>query len=467
MKVLSKYLNDESLKLTTLTEWKIVFFLLLFSFVLGSLYVFLTPPWQAPDEITHYEYIDILSHAKIFMIKQKPDYNLQKEIIKSMDKFNAWEYVYREAPSPLPEKFIDFPVYRESILKVNRPPLYYILSSLLLKTFKTDNLLLKHYIIRLFSLFLSLFTILFVFLSAKIVFNGNFFYSIAAACFLAFLPQFMISSSSINSDNLANLVGAFSIYIFLFSLKHLRNHYILLTFPFILIIAFSTGSTTFFLIPFLVVFCIIYLLKSQKSNRSGIILLIAIIISIFLIVYLFFHIIFSELGKRLAENYLPWLISWIRIFHGNYHVRFDKPFILMLFKSFWCYAGWMAFPLPNYIYRILEVVSLFGFLGIIKYILLKLFKVRQRFPVKVDYFILLVSFCFFSLAAVFFRGVPMARYFFPALSACAILFILGFKELIPFKSDKIALISLILSLAVFNVYTIFNHIINVFYFHFW
>jgi hypothetical protein len=148
-------------------EKNFLFMLLFFSFLLGLLYVFITPPWQAPDEFTHYEYIDILSRSNLFKIKQAPDYDLQKEIIQSMDQFNLWNYVFEKPPSTLPEKYEDSEVLEKSLLKINRPPLYYMLGSLLLKVFKTENLLVKHYMIRIFSLFLSMFTILFTFFSAK------------------------------------------------------------------------------------------------------------------------------------------------------------------------------------------------------------------------------------------------------------------------------------------------------------
>ncbi|MHA1232956.1 MAG: ArnT family glycosyltransferase [Candidatus Helarchaeota archaeon] len=452
---------------------KIVILLLLLSVVVGLQYIFFTPPWQAPDETHHYEYIDILYRSKIFNIKQKPDYNLQNEIIKSMDKFNAWKYVFRERPFPLPKKLADCPLYGGSSSKINRPPLYYILCSFALKIFKINNLLLKHYLIRLFSLFISLFTIIFVYLGAKIVFNNDFYYSLLTACFVALLPQFMIISASINSDSLANMIGASSIYAFLLSLKHYKKYYLLLLFPLLIILGFLTGRTTFFILPSLIIFSFIYIFKWWKEKESKLGAPTFILFIIFLLVLTHFTLcyFFPDLVFRVVRNIMTPLRGWPKLFQSNFYAEFNIHFFQILFKSFWYCAGWMAFPFPNYVYNILKIFSLLSIIGFIKHIINKLFKSKQRFIIRSDYLILLFFSCFIILIGLLvrlnFTIEPMARYLFPALSAFAILFVVGLRELIPFKSRKIVLVSIISLFIVLNIYAIFHHLINVFYFYFW
>lgn len=445
------------------------YLLLLISSVLGLHYIFFTPPWQAADEITHYEYIDILSRAKLFKIKHSSDYRLHREIIKSMDQFNAWNYVFVERPSPLPKRIWSLPVYEGSGTKLNRPPLYYVLGSIVLKIFKTDNLLLKHYIIRLFSLFLSLLTILFVFLAAKIVFD-DVYYSFTAACFVAFLPQFMITAGSINSDSLANLIGALSIYIFLFSLKNLKKYYIFLL-PLIIILVLFTGKKTFFIIPSLIIFGIIYLFKNWKINKSHTLLLSLVSISALILVYLILRYIFVDLGTRVVTNVTEVLGYCGQVFQKNFYADFKGYYQQFLLRSFWYYSGWMAFRLPNSMYTILTIFSLLGIIGLVKYIISYLLKLAKKTSIELDYFLLLASICFLAFAGFLCRMViskdPMARYIFPALPAIAILFVVGLKELIPARFKKITLTSLIFLLIVLNIYAIFNNLINSFYFHFW
>lgn len=448
-------------------EKKFLVLLLSFSFFLGLMYVFLTPPWQAPDEFTHYEYIDILSRSKVFKINQEPDYELQKEIIKSMDQFNLWSYVFEKPPSSLPEKFNDSEVLQISLPKLNRPPLYYVLSSLILKLFKTENLLLKHYMIRIFSLFLSMFTILFTFFSAKIIFKGDFVYSIMATGFIAFLPEFLIISGSINSDNLENLIGAASIFTFLYALKNFEKYSIFLIFPFLFFLIFVSGVKNFFIVPSFLFFCVIWLFKNKSIKRSKVFVWLGGVLSLLILGSLFLFIFFNEMGMRIMGNFIePLKFFWVKFFSENYQMIFSKAFVLTLFKSFWCYPGWMAFPLPNIIYSILALVSGAGLVGIVKYCFSYRFRDKHKVWVQVDYFIMLVVFVLFSLAQALFRGHPMARYLFPSLSAVALLFTVGLKEIFLLESRKKAAITFILPLIVLNIYTIFIHIVKVFYFRF-
>ena len=441
--------------------------LLFFSFLLGLLYVFITPPWQAPDEFTHYEYIDILSRSNLFKIKQAPDYDLQKEIIQSMDQFNLWNYVFEKPPSTLPEKYEDSEVLEKSLLKINRPPLYYMLGSLLLKVFKTENLLVKHYMIRIFSLFLSMFTILFTFFSAKIVFKGDFVYSVLAAGFIAFLPQFLIVSGSINSDNLENLIGAGSLYAFLYALKNFRKYSVFLIFPFLFLIIFFSGVKNFFIIPAFVFFCVLWLLKNKSFLRSRIFVFLGGAVSLLVIGFLFLFIVFNELGMRIMENFIePLKFFWVQFFSENYQMIFSKAYMVTFFKSFWCYPGWMAFPLPNIIYSILALVFGLGLAGIVKYCFVCQFKNKRKSCVRAEFMVILIVFVLFSLVQALFRAHPMARYLFPSLSAVALLFAVGLREIFPLESRKKVTISFVLSLIALNIYTVFVFMIKVFYFRF-
>jgi 4-amino-4-deoxy-L-arabinose transferase-like glycosyltransferase len=449
----------------------LLLWLLLFSLLLGLLYIFLTPPWQGPDEITHYEFVDILSRAELFKIKHKSDYKLQKEIIHSMDQFRAWKYVYKERPSPLPGSFWSLPLYGGSNTKLDRPPLYYILGSFVLKAFSTDSLLLKHYLIRLLSLLMSLLTILFTYLSAKIVFNNNLSLSLMSACSVALLPEFMIISSSINSDSLANLIGAGSIFVLLFSLHHIKNYYYLLLIPVLVILGLLTGRTTFFVIPSLAVFAVIYFSKGWKKGRFNILLFAMIGLLILIAAFLFSRYVFPALGSKVYTNIMEILGNLGRLFQKDSYSAFNSRNLEMACKSFWYYAGWNAFPLPNFLYDVLKIFSLLGIVGLVKYVTCRLLRARQKHPLQWSNFLLLTTFCILALAGFLLRLIismdPMARYIFPALPALAILLVIGLMELIPNRLKRTALVCFVFLLVVLNIYALFNTLIHSFYYRFW
>jgi len=60
--------------------------------------------------------------------------------------------------------------------------------------------------------------------------------------------------------------------------------------------------------------------------------------------------------------------------------------------------------------------------------------------------------------------VAQGRYIFPAISAIAILFVLGLKEITPKRFEKWVPIFVICGFVVLNIYTIFHSLIRVFYF---
>jgi len=453
------------------TERKSIFLLLAFSFVIGLLYVFITPPWQAADEYTHYEYIDILSRSPIFDINQEPDVELQKEIIKSMDQFNLWKYIFEVPPPTLPEKYDDSSILIKSESKLDRPPLYYVVGSMILKVFDPDNLLAKHFIIRLFSLFISMFTILFAYLSARIVFEGCFTDSFFAACFVAFLPQFMIVSSSVNSDNLANLMGAVSVYFFLFSLKNHKNASILLVFPVIIAVSFVSGKINFFIIPAFVVFMVLWLRKNRPWDKSKILILSGCTAFLIILGFLFFSIIFDEIGARITSNFIGQIkILWDNFYYSGKKILFgiilSRSFIQTFFRGFWGCPGWLAFPLSNNITHVLVLVSGLVLAGIVKFAFSYKRNPEKKYKINTEYLIMIFTVFFISFAGTFFRAAPMARYMFPSLSAIAILFALGIKEILPFKNKEKALILLIMTLLVLNVYMVLIHMNDVFYFRF-
>jgi len=453
------------------SEQKMIIFLLLLTLIGGGLYIFITPPWQAPDENVHYEYIHILSRAKLFNIKQKPDYGLQKKIIQSMDQFYAWKYVHRKAPSPLPEKFRQCPVYGESLSKVNRPPIYYFLGSFVLKIFRNNNLLVNHYLIRLFSLFISLITIYFTYRSAKLVFENDSYSILASTFFVAFLPQFISQSCSINSDILANLIGAIAIFFFLFSIKKYQNHYILLLFPIIIVFGLLTKRTTFFIIPAFIIYMIIFLYKNIKSNKQKSLISSIVYILVMVSAFLLFINIFPSLFERVDKYLFHWgggLSELNKLLGLSFYSNFNLNFIETLFKSFWFCPGWMAFPLPNSIYQILKLISFMGIIGLIMFFGRKISNIQKNFPIKFEYLILLISICLISLMSIFIRfdftDLPMARSIFPALTAFSILFVMGIREFIPERVKKTGLIIFIFLLIALNIYGIFDHLVNSFYF---
>lgn len=432
---------------------------------------------QSPDERHHFGYGVVLSQEGKPLGKQKIYKNVDKEIIKLMLDFHAWEYQYIPRPDPLPHKDPESRLYRSSSLRnlSGRAPLYYLVSSFIIKTIKIKGFLNQFYWIRCFSLILYLLSVYFTYLSARIVFKGNFIYCLSAVSFVSFLPQFIIVSTSVNPINLLVFLETVFVYLIILSLHRKKKLYALLLGPLIISAGFFTHRAALFMIPPFLVLLLIYFIDSLKNKKEllRVFLIVLGIIFLFFIIYLFACYFFpdlmnrvihvSSLGTRKAE--IGKFFRFISFQSSNSFSVFSNYF----FRSFWYYAGWMRFPYLLNIYSILKLICLLSFMGLIKYLFFILFNRNHRRIIDIKSFLILSAVAVPIIFGVIIRYLPKnqivnGRYIFPAISALAVLFVLGLKEIVPKKLENWVPIFIIIGFIVLDIYTIFDPLIRVFYY---
>jgi 4-amino-4-deoxy-L-arabinose transferase-like glycosyltransferase len=163
--------------------------ILLIYLILGVLFAVYTPPWQAPDEPAHYNYIRYVAENRQFPVLQMGDYpHAYLEEIKSR-KF-------------APDLSID-PIRYE----YHQPPLYYSLAAPIYLLARGNLLPL-----RLFSVVLGAGVVLLAFAIARRVYPGWPALALATAAFVAFLPQHLATVSQVGNDVLAELLFALVLY---------------------------------------------------------------------------------------------------------------------------------------------------------------------------------------------------------------------------------------------------------------
>jgi 4-amino-4-deoxy-L-arabinose transferase-like glycosyltransferase len=163
--------------------------ILLIYLVLGVLFAIYTPRWQAPDEPAHYNYIRYLAETGRFPVLQMGDYPHEyMEEIKS-----------RKFP---PDLSID-PIRYE----YHQPPLYYSLAVPVYVLGKGALLPL-----RLLSVALGAGIVLLAYATARRIYPDWPALALAAAAFVAFLPQHLATVSQVGNDVLAELLFALVLY---------------------------------------------------------------------------------------------------------------------------------------------------------------------------------------------------------------------------------------------------------------
>jgi 4-amino-4-deoxy-L-arabinose transferase-like glycosyltransferase len=157
---------------------------------LGALFAANTPPWQAPDEPAHYNYVRYLVEQGRFPVLHMGDYpHAYLEEIKN-----------RHFP---PDLSID-PIRYE----FHQPPLYYALAAPIYSLTDGDP-----YALRLFSVALGAGIVLLAYAVARRVAPARPALALGAAAFVAFLPQHLATVAQIGNDVLAELLYAAVLFV--------------------------------------------------------------------------------------------------------------------------------------------------------------------------------------------------------------------------------------------------------------
>ena len=171
-------------------NWPLILILVVY-FMLGGLFAVLIPHWQVPDEPAHYNVVRQLAQTGAYPVIAPGDYNQQ--LIGAQIA----------PPNARPTVSLDSVQYED-----HQPPLFYTLAAPVFLAFNGALIPL-----RLFSLFIGAFVILFGYLSVRAIFPTHPHLAAFAAAFIALLPQHVYMLAGFNNDSLSEaliaLVGAY------------------------------------------------------------------------------------------------------------------------------------------------------------------------------------------------------------------------------------------------------------------
>lgn len=419
----------------------------LVSGLLGIIYIRIIPPWQSPDEPTHFEYAKLLARGGALRAP-RADPDLQKEIIVSLDRHDYWRYVGVERPSPLPETFRRTPFLSAAPTQLGKnPPLYYFLASRVLRIAPARSLEAELHRLRLFSLFFAVLTVVLAAGCAGEVFGRSSPLVPAAAGMAALLPQFLVVGTAVSSDSCFNFCGAAVIYLLLrfqksgFSL--LRTVAVLLCLGLGLLVNYK-GLILVAALPGVAMIHLIFhrgSLPSRPRLAGGVgLILLAFLAGYFALVWFYPGIarVFIVRVHVLCSGLFSFLRGRTRFPPG-----FWGWFNAELFKSFWLKYGWLQFELPPAAYLVLRSACALSLLG------LGVFLVRwastRRTPRGEDgeAVVTLIFLAGSALAAYYLywglkgaETTAQGRHLFPVLPAWAVLFTLGWSYLLPARRGR-------------------------------
>jgi hypothetical protein len=477
--------------------------LLFLTIARGIVYALLIPPWQTPDEPSHFAYVRFISQNHRLPPSERVP--VSEEILASMSHFGFWKLRY----SALDQ--FSLAELRKFRVATTHPPLYYLLGTVILIPLSGDDVIRQLYVLRLASVFMGAFTVLVAFRATKTLFPEDSILPLTVGSFIVFLPMHSFVSASVNNDNLAELVASLVVYFLIKVLRDGMSPLRGLGLAILLGAGCFAKRTTFYTIPLVLMSVPIYLwtrtyaiTDSWRIAQRWLSGLLSKVRNIGMVAMNRGNLlkgigIVFFIGFVCGALYV--LLVGVQAFDSGFHVRetltqqFALPLLakrhdpsldnhgfsslslyllsgLLTFASFWANFGWMNVPLNPGWYALLAAISLAAFLGLALLGVRKVWSCeehivsRERWQKGAFLVLLLASLliCVQTFVPMILRAAPMqGRYLYPAIVPLAILFVLGLREFVPPSYRDGVLPVCILGLFLFDAICLTCYVVPHFY----
>ena len=463
-----------------LEQKKYIYFLIviLIFILLSTAFVLINPIFEANDESGHFQYAFYISkYNRIPSAYNEPI--SREDYIESNIGEKSTQIFYMD------EKYMFYwmPANQYND-QMHHPPLYYLISSQIIKPFKINNIYAENnwpycmeggqpnahknniiwenftptymlvLILRMFQVIYGIFIIIFIYKILKLILGDNIDkYSILLISSIAFLPQYTFLCSYVNNDVLSYLFGLISVYFIILLFKTNKTYFTLLAIFFSIVASF-TKFTMLIMIPLTIIASIAWaIIAKRKWILLAIFIIPVVIIGSFYIfkdqnlltLYIRNHIL--DRGRGVLIGFSNSLSKYT-FFNETLAIKMPRSL-----KSTIGYFGGFFIPVNNFIYNFYAAYIISGL--ILFFISIKRHKKIYTSIVFICISIILIFIYFFIYASI--GGQIQGRIFFLAVILTFILLILGYKNIkIPFK--KTFYYSLFSYFLFINIFCIYNYI---------
>ncbi len=442
--------------------------------VRGCLYLFLVPPWQAPDEPTAIELLlTIQARGRLVSIADK-DPAIEHQIVEAMRRSRYWAlggFAFTTAARE-GQSFDD--IYGPGNTQLHRPPLYQV--SLLPIIWLTRGWPLEHQLmlLRAANLVLGALTVV-----AAVLIGRQFAVVHPAIAFIlpamvGLHPQFAYSSATFNADNLATTLSAGAFLIMLWMTQQGLAWRYVIALVLLLVLGLWTKRTTLFIAPTVSIAMIMAAWRAKRPlwrrdkrwlTYGTTLLLLASGISIVLPqTNGWFRASVEQyvLNTNLREYYRYITFGFARL---------DAPLLPTLWHiisffnlSFWASYSWHSVNAPHWLAATLLTCTLVTWCSACIYGVMA----QRALPSWVrDYMALCVFAVITTLLLIFVNRFPFGlipgRYLFPAILPVLLFMALGLCCWWPQRWSVPGTTCALLALVTLDFYTIWSVVIPGFY----
>ena len=438
---------------------KLIHWLLLVTFLKQIIFLAVIPLWHGPDEQAHFAQVQYLAEFGRLLKPSGYEMTTSREILLSQrflgterdglgkNKFThrpdyRISYTatvigeYEPLINNLPVQFRTQLVKQEATVY---PPLFYIISAMFYRASYSLGLIGRIFFTRLASVIMGLTIVWLAHRIGQLIFPRHQLLSFTLPVLVSFQPMFSFLTSTVNSDNLMNLMFTFWLYL---AVKIIIDKKI--QFSSFLILALTTVAGLFTKPHFVIVFPLLFLLplfiipqvKSAFVRYPKQLSLIFIGLMTIIIIYFRPQIIRLSQGKSIgfSEVGLPMLA------HPRYNISLLTHFVWTLRHTiaevipwYWGVFNWLGVTLPRVVNRIINRIMILSVLGLSVW-LIRLFSQPLNRPAKARVFLGLSAVIFFVVLFLwdwlFTRGHSFSfgmqgRYYFPSITAHMSLLLVG------------------------------------------
>jgi len=403
---------------------------------LGLAYALVTPTLEAPDEIYHYDYIRVLiktGRPPVLEAGGGRGFGHHAPLYYAIGALASF-WVGENDLHLWPDRHNPFFGYRFGDVGRDNKNLYIHPDD---DRFGTSDTWLGVRVVRVVSVLMGAVTVWVIYRIGREVFPDRPEMGVGAAGLAAFIPEFLFISGAVNDDNGAALFGALSLWAMVRILRQGPTLRRCVALGGALGLGWLSKLTTMALVPTagLVVAWIAYRRRSWRELlRWG-------------------AVVFTMAALFIA----PWMVRQILLYGDPTGTTREMtewglrerppsladlgPDLYWLRTSFWGRMGHNQIPLANWIYDLLDILTLLAILGLARLFLFRRFSSSLR-PAALLPASRLLSLAFLALAFLlslapmivrrFLRPMPnFGRYLFPVLPSVALLFLVGLSAWLP------------------------------------
>lgn len=400
----------------------------------SSGYAWGVPPWNAPDEPAHYNYI-----RHIATTGQLPELKLGDWDAPLLERLKSSKFPRSES--------VDSIAYES-----HQPPLFYLIATPIYSATALSPLIERVDALRMLSVALAAATVVLGFLAVRAIFPEDLPLQLSVAGFVAFLPMRSAVSGSISNDALAETVAALMLLMMLWIIRTgLRIRQALLL-GVLMGVALLTKMTVYGYLPLALGVALLY-----PSGRSGsrwrlpaLSLLVAAVVSGWW---------FVRNGLIYGPTDIFGMLRHDQVVVGQprmEHLDLAGLSYLgsTLFKSFWGQFGWMGILIDERLYQALGVVTAMAVFGLLLFLgrvvfdkgTLNSYQRQSLALMGAAMAVVIAEVAYYNLSFIQAQG----RYLYPALLPIALFFVLGLRELLAPVHARLLLGIAVISLALLD-----------------